>query len=58
MTESVQAVPYELVIVEEGCVFDQAQALLHSVHKRLNLQVGHLVQREEADASKNIQQVT
>lgn len=54
---SVQAVPYELVVVEEGCVLDQAEALLHSVYKRLNLKVGHLVQREEADASENIQQV-
>lgn len=50
--------PDELVIVEEGCVFDQTQAFLHSVDKRLDLQVCHFVQGEEADSSKHIQQVT
>lgn len=53
----VQCVPDELIVVEEGCVFDQAEALFHSVHKGLDLQVGHLIQREEADSSKHIQQV-
>lgn len=52
-----QSVPDELVVVEEGCVFDQAEALFHSVNKRLDLQVRHLIQREEADPSKHIQQV-
>lgn len=35
--QCVQSVPDELIIVEEGCVFDQAEALFHSVHKRLDL---------------------
>lgn len=51
------SVPDELVVVEEGCVFDETEALFHSVDKRLDLQVGHLVQGKEADASKNVQQV-
>ena len=46
--------PDELVIVEEGGVFDQAEVLLHPVDKGLDLQVGHLVQWEEADAAKHI----
>lgn len=50
-------VPDKLVIIKESCVFDQTEVLLHSVDKWLNLQVGHLVQWEEADASKHIQQV-
>jgi len=54
---SVQYVPDKLIIVEEGRVFDQAEALLHSVNKRLDLQVGHFVQREEADSPEHIQQV-
>lgn len=53
--QSSEAVPDELVVVQERCVFDQAEALLHSVDKRLDLQVGHLVQWEEANASKYIQ---
>lgn len=51
-------VPDELVIVEKGCVFDKTEALLHPVDERLDLQVGHLVQGEEADAPEHIQQVT
>lgn len=58
LSTSVGRVPDKLVVVEEGGVFDQAQALLHSVNKRLDLQIGHLVQRKEADASENVQQVT
>lgn len=50
-------VPDKLIIIQEGCVFDQAEALLHSVDKGLDLQVGHLIQWEEANASKHIQQV-
>lgn len=50
-------IPDKLVIIQEGCVFDQTEALLHSVDKRLDLQVGHLVQWEEADASEYIEQV-
>ena len=49
------SVPDKLIVVEEGCVFDQTEALLHSVNKGLDLKVGHLVQREEADSSKHIQ---
>lgn len=52
-----QYVPDELVVIQEGCVFDQTEALLHSVDEGLDLQVGHFVQWEEADASKYIQQV-
>ena len=52
------SVPDELVIVEEGSIFDQTEALLHPVYKRLDFQVGHLVQREETDAPKHIQEVT
>lgn len=29
----VHSVPDELIIVEEGCVFDQTETLFHSVHK-------------------------
>lgn len=50
--------PDELVVVEERGVFDQTQAFLHSVDKRLDLQVRHFVQGKEADSSKHIQQVT
>ena len=50
-------VPDKLVVIQEGRVFDQTEALLHSVDEGLDLQVGHLVQREEADASENIQQI-
>lgn len=57
LSTCVRSVPDELVVVEEGCVFDQTEALFHSVNKRLDLQVGHLIQREEADPSKHIQQV-
>lgn len=52
-----KSVPDELVVIQEGCVFDQTEALLHSVDERLDLKVGHLVQWEEADASKHVQQV-
>lgn len=52
------SLPDQLVVVEEGCVFDEAEALFYSVDKGLDLQVGHLVQWEEADASKNVQEVT
>lgn len=54
-TLRVTPVPDELVVVEEGGVFDQAETLLHPVDKGLDLQVGHLVQWEKADAPKNIQ---
>lgn len=57
LQQSVQSVPDELVVIQEGCVFDQTEALLHSVDKGLDLQVGHLVQWEEADASEYVQQV-
>lgn len=50
-------VPDKLVVIEESCVFDQTEALLHSVNEGLDLQIGHLVQWEEADACKYIQQV-
>ena len=50
--------PDELVIVKEGGVFDQAEVLFHPVDKGLDLQVGHLVQWEEADAAEHIKQVT
>lgn len=53
----ISSVPNELVVVQESCVFDQTEALLHSVDKGLDFQVGHLIQWEEADAPKNIQQV-
>lgn len=53
--QSSRSVPDQLVVIQEGCVFDQAEALLHSVDKGLDLQVGHLVQWEEANASKYIQ---
>lgn len=36
-TEGVKSVPDQLVVVQEGCVFDQAEALLHSVDERLDL---------------------
>lgn len=49
--------PDELVIVEEGSVLDYAQAFLHSVNKGLDFQVGHFVQREEADPTKNVKQI-
>lgn len=52
-----KSVPDELVVIQEGCVFDQTEALLHSVDERLDLKVGHLVQWEEADASEHVQQV-
>lgn len=53
----VQFVPDELIVVKEGCVFDLTEALFHSVNEGLDLQVGHLIQREEADASKYVQEV-
>lgn len=53
----VQFVPDELIVVKEGRVFDLTEALLHSVNEGLDLQVGHLIQREEADASKYVQKV-
>lgn len=49
--------PDELVVVEEGGVLDYAQAFLHSVDEGLDLQVGHFIQREEADAPEDVQQV-
>lgn len=52
---SVESVPDQLIVIKEGCVFDQTEALFHSVNEGLDLQVGHLVQWEEADSSKNIQ---
>lgn len=52
------SLPDELVVIEEGGVFDEAEVLLHPVDKGLDLQVGHFVQREEADAAKDVQQVT
>lgn len=37
VSTSVQSVPDKLVVIQEGCVFDQTQALLHSVDKGLDL---------------------
>lgn len=55
---SLRYLPDELIIVEKGSIFDYAQTFFHLIDERLDFQVSHFIQWEEADPTKNIQQVT
>jgi hypothetical protein len=46
--------PDELIVVEKCSVFHCVQAFLHPIDKRLDFQVSHFVQWEEADPTKNV----
>lgn len=50
-------IPDQLIIIEEGSVFDYTQAFLHSIDKGLDFQISHFIQWEEADSTKNVKEI-